>query len=112
MGSLFGRFFLALIRFLETSWGKWVFVLLTPVFGFFGVMVGLINQAVGYLNAMINSSVSALGTAQNYNAGVAFGIANHFVPLDLVFNYCALGVEIMLVALVYRAIKSWVPTLS
>jgi len=82
----------------------WFFDLLTSWFIYLGTILDKIQ-------AIINKGWSTVEQAAGSLSGV-FAIANYLVPIDHIF--IALGALLVLwvLALIYRAIKSYVPTLS
>lgn len=108
----FGRVFMALFDFLKGTFNKVTAFMLAPIVAFFSMVMRLINELESALNSMITQATNALGEATSLNLGSSIGIANYFVPLDLMFEYCVVLLGIWLVALVYRAIKSWIPTVA
>ncbi len=86
--------------------------LLAPILWLFGLITSGIQFVETSLNELIGQGTDIIGNAVSLNAGTMLGIANYFVPLDLMFHYCALLIPLWLVALVYRTIKSFIPTLS
>ena len=113
MLDFIGRMFFGLLNFLKTGFGQITVLLLAPVVGFFGMILKLIVTVETYFNGLIDQATVAAGDgAATLGAGTMMGIGNHFVPLDTMFGYCTILVSLWLVSLVYRAIKSFVPTLS
>ena len=104
--------FFGLTKFMESSWSKWAFVLLSPLIGFFTVIVKLLDKLNTYLNEMMTMSIEAMGDPGSFNGGTAIGMINSIIPLDTIFGYLLLAIEIYTVAIIYRAVKSFIPTLS
>ena len=107
MGGLLDK----LLAFLSSKW-----VLLVPVIG---PIIGLISFALwifrqieGYFNGMMDAAVNASGQAIAFNAGTLLGIANYFIPLDMIFSCTSGLLALYVAALLYRFIKSWIPTVS
>jgi len=110
MGDFFGRFFYGLLDFLKTTYGKVLVVLLAPLVSFFLFIFDGIIAVESYFDQIIASGQMA--GSSSFSGGVIFGLANHFVPLDVMFENCAILMGVWIVTLIYRFVKSWVPTLS
>lgn len=112
MGDLIGRMFYGLINFLNTTLGKITLVLVAPLVAFFTFLFQGITTAETYFNSMIDTGLDEMGTAVVMNGGTFLGIANSLVPIDSMFRYSSILIVVWLFALVYRTVKSFIPTLS
>ena len=110
MGDFFGRFFYGLLDFLKTTYGKVLVVLLAPMVSFFLFIFDGIIAVESYFDQIIASGQMA--GESSFSAGTILGVANHFVPLDVMFENCAVLMGVWVITIIYRFIKSWVPTLS
>jgi hypothetical protein len=107
-----GRALMGVYDYLGTTAGKIVTLLLLPMVSFFVLINSLIVAVETHFNVMIALATDATGQATTLTLGTMFGIANYFVPLDLIFVYCALLTPLWLSSMLYRTIKSWIPTVS
>lgn len=107
-----GRGLLSIFNFFRDLSAKVTALVVAPFVGFCLMISNFINAVESKFNAMIDVATDAVGAAVGLNLSTSFGIANSFVPLDLMFEYAALLVPLLLVALLYRAVKSWIPTVS
>jgi len=110
MGNLIGRFFYGLLDFLKTTYGKILVVLLAPIISFFTFIFDGIISVENYFDQII--SASQMSGSTSFSGGTILGLANHFVPLDIMFENCAILLGVWIATIIYRFIKSWVPTLS
>ncbi len=107
-----GFFFQKTIDFWNTKLGSVSLFLISPlVWLVFQISKGIVFVE-SYFNTMMEQGTAITGEAVSVNAGTLLGIGNSFFPLDLCFQYCAVLVPLWLVSLSYRAIKSFIPTLS
>lgn len=112
MLDFIGRMFFGLQAFLRTGLGRMVVLLIAPVVAFFGLIFELIGLVENYFNAMIDQAALVSDQGSSLGVGTYLGLANHFFPLDLIFEYSTVLIALWLLSLVYRAIKSFIPTLS
>ena len=100
------------IKFFTSKWNVLFLLFVNPIIGMIALVLYVFGKVEGYFNAMIDSGTNSLGQITSFNFGTAVGIANYFVPVDMMF-FCASGLMgLYIAALTYRFIKSWVPTLS
>lgn len=112
MLDFLGRMFFGLVSFFRTTLGQMVIFMIAPVVGFFALIMRLVASLESRFNELISAGTNAAGDAIEFTTGTFIGIANRFVPLDVMFTYCVALLSLWLVALVYRTIKSFIPTLS
>lgn len=107
-----GRSMAGLFSFLRTTGAKMVVLLVAPFAAFLNLVSDMILKVETFFNDMISVGTNALGEVVSLNVGTMFAIGNSFFPIDLCFQYSGVLVSLWLVALVYRTIKSFIPTLS
>ncbi len=110
--NFFSRAFYGLTEFLRGAFNRIIIVIVGVVTAYFSMILKLINIAENYLNEMITTATNAVGEATTIGGASFLGLANYFVPLDLIFEYSAVLLGLWLVSLVYRFVKSWIPTCS
>ena len=99
-----------LIKFFDHARKVWILYLFIPMYAFFDWMFWLIHECESYMNTLIESS--AIESTTSFSVGTFVGIANHFVPVDLIFERSMHLLHIWAILLIYRFCKSWIPTLS
>lgn len=119
VGSILGDFFEGLIAPIRIffNWVKWTGVVIV---GFFSVLLKfawegvqiLFNQMIG-LPDLVSSTQSAIASGGQLTGFPLFIVTiNTFFPLDLCVAYISLLIQLWIFWIIYRFVKSWIPTLS
>jgi hypothetical protein len=122
MFSAIGAFFLglwnALKALVQTIWNVvqqgWTWAV-----GLIVIIVGCVTEVVTAINNLLSEAVGALSSLvmpqSNVSAsgvGNFLAVANHFFPVEEMFALMTAISVVWVIAISYRLIKSWLPTLS
>jgi len=119
VGSILSDFFSGLIHPLRilVKWFSWVSV---TIVGFVYFLIKYTFDGVQLLFDQIQLAPDLIAAGQSAvsSGGALSGfplfatVINTFIPADLMLAYFSLILQFWIWMLVYRAIKSWIPTLS
>lgn len=108
LGSLSDK----LIALLSSKWGMLFVFMVNPIIGLLVFIIWGIGKIETYFNTMISNGTDSFGHLTSLNAGTMLGVANFFVPLDVLFSCVSSLLALWISAVTYRFVKSWIPTLS
>lgn len=112
LGDLVGVLWDRILAYFRWGATNLSFPLVTGVLGFLGLVIKGISSVVSYFNSMMAAAVAPTGQCTTLNAGTMLGIANYFVPLDMMFYCTSILLTLWLASVSYRFIKSWIPTVN
>ena len=112
LGDLVGNYWEAVLKTFRWSVSGFGFPVASAVVGFLSLVVKGISKVTDYFNSMMAAAVSPTGQCSTLNGGTMLGIANYFVPLDMMFYCTSILLTLWLAAVSYRFIKSWIPTVN
>lgn len=109
--NFLGSMLSGLIAFFTSKWSVLWLVIINPVLGLIVFIIWLISTVQTYFNEMMVLGSSG-GSAVVLNVGTVLGLLNYLVPLDAIFISCSWLLSLYVACLLYRFVKSFIPTLS